>query len=113
MHRDIPGLTQGIEACKFKCRQNLRSVVIERSRRVGDEKTQLFQASGIATDQVALHRAKGAFRRLSSASHLSQADDSGVGFDFNDCADESSPMAAICMAQWGLKRHSDGGGSEV
>src|SRR5262245_39292773 len=55
---NAPLLPQDVEAGEFERRQNLRAVVVERGRRVGDQKPHLFKPRRIVADQVAFHRAE-------------------------------------------------------
>src|SRR5581483_431067 len=56
---------------------------------------------------VRLHRAKNSLGRFAAAAHLAQSDDAVIGFDFDDRANESAPMAAVSVAERSSERNPD------
>src|SRR5262245_20490024 len=110
---NAPLLPQNVEAGEFQRRQNLRAVVVERGRRVGDQKPHFFQLRRIVADQIAFHRAEDGFCRFAAAAHLAETDQTFIGFNFNDGADEASPVAAVRVTERRFQRHSNGSGSNI
>ena len=108
-----PLLAEQVEAGKFEGGEDLRAVVVERGRRVGDEEAHLFEAGRVVADQVSLHRPEHAFGGLAAAAHLAQADEPLVGLDLDDGADEAPPVAAVGVPERRLQRDGDGRGSDV
>jgi hypothetical protein len=106
--RHAPRLAQQVQARELDRRGDLRAVVVERRRRVGEQEAQFLEPRRVAADEVRLQRMNGRDRRLPAAAHLAEADEPGIGFDLDDRADETSPMAAVGVAQGRLERHRDG-----
>ena len=50
---------------------------------------------------------------LAAAAHLAEPDQTLVGLDFYDRANEATPMAAVGVPQRCLERHGDGRGADV
>lgn len=63
--------------------------------------------------KVRFHGAKNGFSGFASATHLAQPDQVVIAFDFNNGANEPSPMAAVRMAQRSFQGNSNGGGAKV
>jgi hypothetical protein len=59
----------------------------------------------IVTNQVAFERANCVLGAFPTASHLSETDQSFIGLDFDDSADESAPVCTIGMTKRSLKRN--------
>ena len=112
-HGNIPCLAKEIEAGEFQGSQDLGTVVVERCCGIGDEEAHLFKARGVVPDEVRLHGAEDRFSGFASATHFSKADEAVVRFNFDDGADEASPMAAVGMTQRSLQRDGDGGGTNI
>ena len=47
-----PRLAQDVEAGELECRENLRAVVVQRRRRVGDQKSHFFNTRRIVPDEI-------------------------------------------------------------
>ncbi len=91
----------------------LGAIVVEAGGRIADLETQLFQAEGIVPFQIRQQPAKGRFRALTSAAHLPQPDQTVIGFDFDDRANEAPPVCAGRMLQRRLQRHRHRGCTNV
>jgi hypothetical protein len=64
-------------------------------------------------DQVRLHSAENRLGRFAAAAHLAESDDPVICLDLDDCAHESSPMAAVRMPQRRLERDGHGSGADI
>ena len=111
--RHAPGLSQNVEAGEFQRGQNLRPVVVERRRGIGDQEAHLLDARGVVAHQVGLHGAEDGFGRFAAAAHFAEPDQAVIRLHFDDGADEASPVAAIGMAQRGFQRHRDRGRANI
>src|ERR1051326_3063119 len=112
-NRHAPLLSDNIKTRKLERRKHLRAVVVERSRRIADQKSQLFELRRVMADNVTPERMKRSLRRLASAAHLTQADDAFIRFDFDDCAHKPSPVTSIRMTQRRLNRNSDSRSTDI
>jgi len=72
--------------------------------------TQLFEARRIPSAQIGFQAAEGGFGGLSATAHFAQADQTIIGLDFNDAANEAPPMAAVGVAQRRFQRDAHRGG---
>ena len=97
-----------IEARELQRRQNLRAVVIERRRGIGDEEPHFLQTRRIVADEVGFHGAKSGFGGFAAAAHFAQADEAVIRFYFDDGAYKAAPVAAIGVAQRGFERDGNG-----
>ena len=94
-HRDAPRLSEQIETRELDCGDHLRAVVVERCGGIGEQKPHLLEPRGIAADEIRLQRADAGHGRFAAAAHFAEPDQSGVGFDFDDGANETAPVAAV------------------
>jgi hypothetical protein len=106
-------LTQQIQTSEFNRGQQLGAIVVNRSRRIRDAKTQFLKPRRIVSDKIRLHPTKSSFRGLSSTTHFAQANQSVVTLYFDNGADEPSPVAAAGMAQGRFQWHSYGSCANV
>src|SRR4030095_7929698 len=105
-HRHIPFLSENIETRKLERREHLRAIVVERCCRVRDQKSKLFQPRRIVSDQIRFHCTKRRFRRLTTATHLTQSDQTFITLDFNDRPHKATPVTAVRVTQRRLDRNS-------
>src|SRR5690606_35209522 len=91
----------------------LHAVVVKRGRRVHDLPTQQFELLGVVSDQVGLEARNGQLGALAAAAHLADADETIVGFDLYQGANEAPPVRAVGMPERSLQRHGHGSGSYV
>jgi hypothetical protein len=96
---DVPRLPEDVEAGELEGGQDLRAVVVEGRRGIGDLEAHLLETRGVVAHEVRLHGAEDGFGRFAAASHFSEPDEPGIGFYFDDGADEAAPVAAIGMAE--------------
>src|SRR5690606_19417338 len=80
---------------------------------VGQEKTHLLDAGWIAPDQIRLQGEKGGGCALPAASHLTKTDVSLIGLHLDDSTYETSPVAAVRMAQRRFERDRNGCGPDI
>ncbi len=112
-HRYTPRLAQKIQAGELERRDDLRAVVVERGRRVGEQEAHLLEARRVAPEQIRLHRVHGRDRRFSAPAELAEPDEPGIGLDLDDGANESAPVAAVGMAKRRFEGHGDSRGADV
>src|SRR5262249_48029064 len=94
-------------------REDLRAIVVERRRRIGDEETHLLEPGRIAAQEIRPKAVDGLDGTLAATAHLAQPDESFVGLDFYDGANEATPMAAVGVPKRSFERHGDGRGADV
>jgi hypothetical protein len=104
-HRHAPPLPQDVQTRELDCRQHLRSVVVQRRRRVRDQEPQLLQPRWIAAQQVRLQPLERRHRHLAAATHLAQPDQTLVRLHLHDRPHEPPPVAAVRVPQRRLERH--------
>ena len=107
--RHAPALAEDVQAGELEGGEELRAVVVEGRRRVRDQEAHLLEARGIAADEVSLEALERGRGGLAAAAHLAEADETVVGLDLDDGADEAAPVAAVPVAQRRLERHGDRG----
>ena len=105
--RHAPRLAEQIEARELERGDDLRAIVVERRRRIGEQEAHVLEAGRIAAEQRRLQREDRRDRRLAAAAHFAEADEAAVAFDLDDRAHESAPMAAVRMAQRRFERNRD------
>ena len=103
--RHAPLLAEDVQAGELERGQDLRAVVVERGRRVGDQEPHLLEPRRVVADEIALQRAEHRLGRFPAAAHLAQADQALVGLDLDDRPHEPPPVAAVGMPQRRLQRH--------
>src|SRR5262249_31126931 len=96
----VPRLPEDVEAGELESGHDLCAVVIEGRGGFGDLEAHRLEARGIVAHEVRLHGAEDGFGRFAAASHFPEPDQPGIGFYFDDGADEAAPVAAIGMAEW-------------
>ena len=111
--RNAPRLAENIQTREFQRGMNLSAIVVERCGGIGDEKSHLLQPRRIVADKIGLHRAKRRFGGFAAAAHFAKADESVVGFNFDDGSNEASPVHAVGMTQWSFQRNGDGCRADV
>ena len=65
------------------------------------------------SDQIRFERDKRGPGRFTAAAHFAEAGDALVRFHLDNCANETSPMATVGMAQRGIQRNGHGGWLDV
>src|SRR5206468_11103295 len=100
-----PGLTQHVEAGELDGGEQLRPLVVQRRRRIGDEEAQLFDPPRVAPDEVRFQGLDRGARAFATAPQLAQAQQAGVGLDLDDRPHEAAPVAAVGVAQRRLERY--------
>ena len=113
-HRHAPLLAEDVEAGELQRGQDLRAVVVERRRRIGDQEAHLLELRRVVADQIRLQRRRTPPRRVSPPPPISPSPiNAFVGLDFDDGADEPPPMAPVGVAQRRFERNGDRGGADV
>jgi len=112
-HGHAPFLPQDVEARELQSGEDLRAVVIERRRRVGDDEAQLLDARGIAPEQIGLQALESGDGAFTASAHLPEPHVPVVGLDLDDGANETPPVAAVRVAERSVERNGDGRGPDV
>src|SRR5690606_4821244 len=109
----VPALTQQVQAGELERRQDLRAVVVERSRRVGDEEAHLLAGGRVAADEIRLQPFEGGDGALASPTHLPQPNATVVCLYFDDGAHKPPPVAAVRVAKRRVQGNGDGRGPDI
>ncbi len=112
-HRHAPLLPQQVQAGELDCGEHLGPQVVQRGGRVGDEEAQLFEARGVAPQEIRLQPVHSGAGALAAAPQLTEADEAAVGFDLDDGAHEAAPMTPVGVTQGRLERNGDWCGPNV
>ncbi len=105
MDRHSPGLPHDVEARELQSREQLCSIVVERSCGIRNAKPHLFQAHRVVAQKVGFQGAYCGLCRFAAAAHLTETYVAVVGLDFHDGSNKASPMAAVTVAECCMQRN--------